>query len=61
MMSASADATSVMHQITAYAGEKGVAPLQQAFPQPPASTQVGVIWTTKNSTTRFSERVMPHH
>jgi carboxylesterase type B len=33
VMGASAGASSIMHQITAYAGEKGDAPFQQAFPQ----------------------------
>lgn len=32
---ASAGAASIMHQITAYAGQKGDAPFQQAFPQSP--------------------------
>ena len=35
VMGASAGAASIMHQITAYAGQKGDLPFQQAFPQSP--------------------------
>lgn len=53
VMGASAGGSSILHHITAYAGEKGPAPFHQAFPQSPAFNPNPYNWQQESNFNQF--------
>lgn len=53
LMGASAGGSSTLHQITAYGGEKGPVPFQQAFPQSPAFVPNPYNWLQEEYFKRY--------